>query len=457
MGESYAGPGVPDVAVRRSHQVRIGFVTQWYDPELDSGTYPAVIARALRDDGHEVQVVTGFPNYPTGRLHDGYRLRPYRHDVMRGVDVHRAPLFPSHDRSPVRRAANYLSFAGAASLTALALLRSMDVVLVYSSPATAACPALALDALVGTPFVLLVQDLWPDSVLDSGFLAPERRARVERALHAYCDLAYRRAARIAVIAPSMARAIERRGIAADRIGWVPNWADEAVFRPEARDEALAAELGLTRARNVMYAGNLGEFQCVDVLLDTAARLRSRSDIGVIVAGRGVLEDRMRERVERDGLDNVTFVGSIGPDRIAAVLALGDLQIVPLADVPLFRMTLPSKLQATMAAGRPVLAALPGDGAQVVRDADCGIVVPPDDPETWTGAITEALDDPTWLRAAGARARAYYDEHFAQTVGVARLVELLQAAAADETQGRRTGRRARRCLGPAEIRGPGAIP
>lgn len=416
--------------------MRIGFVTQWYDPELDSSTYAGVIARALAEAGHEVHVVTGFPNYPTGQLEPGYPLRPYRHEVLRGVHVHRAPLFPSHDRSVARRAANYLSFAGAASATALAVLRRTDVNLVYSSPATAAFPAMAVRALAGVPYVLLVQDLWPHSVVDSGFLLPDRRDRIERALNTFCDRAYRSAAEIAVISPSMGRAIQARGLPADRVHWVPNWADESVFRPLPKNAQLAAALGITRPLNVMYAGNLGEFQNVRVLLDAATQLRERRDIGVVVAGRGVLEEELRRIVDRRGLDNVVFVGSVGPDRIGQVLALGDLQVVSLADLPLFRMTLPSKLQATMAAGRPILAALPGDGAEIVRAANCGVVVDPQDPDAWAAAIWRCLDDPAWVDAAGRRARDFYERTFAQAVGVARLVDRLEAAArSGSTHGR----------------------
>lgn len=408
--------------------MRIGFVTQWYDPELDSSTYSGVIARALVAQGHEVHVLTGFPNYPTGRLAPGYPLRPYRYELLRGVHVHRAPLLPSHDRNAVRRAGNYLSFATCASVTAARVLRGLDVTLVYSSPATAALPAMTARRVLGVPYVLLIQDLWPSSVVDSGLLDAHRAARVERALHTFCDATYRSAAAIAVIAPSMADAIRARGVPAERIRWVPNWADEAVFTPRPRDPELAAQLGITRPKNLMYAGNLGEFQNVRVLIETARRLRSRADVGVVVAGRGVLEEELRRVVAEDALDNVIFVGAIGPDRIADVLALGDLQVVALADLPLFRMTLPSKLQATMAAGRPILAALPGDGARIVAEAGCGVIVPPDDPDAWAAAALSRLDDPQTSAAEAASGRRWYDAHFAQRIGVERLTELLAGAA-----------------------------
>lgn len=245
-------------------------ITQWYDPEGSSAALPGVISRAILEQGHEVHVVTGFPNYPSGKVFPGYRVKPYAREVLHGVTVHRSPLYASHDGRAGTRAANYLSFAAGAGAVALSRLPEVDVALVHGTPATAAIPALALKAMRGTPFVLHVQDLWPQTVLDSGFLA-HGRAWTETALHRFCDLSYRAASAVAVIAPGMVGHIAARGVPESKLSVVPNWADEAAFRPVPKDHRLQAQLGLDRRFTVMYAGAFGGYQNLDVLVDDCSQ------------------------------------------------------------------------------------------------------------------------------------------------------------------------------------------
>lgn len=405
--------------------MRIGLVSQWYDPEGGAAATPGVQARALRDLGHEVHVLTGFPNYPTGRLHEGYRLAPYRRESLRGIDVHRSPLFPSHDGRAPLRAANYLSLAAGATAVGLSRFPRVDAVLVHATPMTMAIPAVALRALRRTPFVLHVQDLWPDSVTSSE-LAAGMGGRLERVLHAYCDATYRRAAHIAVTSPGMADRIAARGVPRGKLSFVPNWADEASFRPVPRDAALAAGLGLRRPFTVMYAGNLGSFQDLDTLVDAATRLQGREQIGFALVGGGVAEARLRRLVAARRLDNVTFVPNQPFERMSAVLALGDLQVVSLQDLPLFRHTIPSKLQAAMAAGRPVVGALTGDAARLVTDAGAGRVVAPGDAGALAQAVGALADLPGGeLSAMGDAGRHHYLREFSEAVNARRLGDLLQ--------------------------------
>lgn len=416
-------------------RARIGMVTQWYDPERGSAAQPGIISRSLARRGHRVDVVTGFPNYPTGTVYPGYRVRPYQRERIGPVTVHRAPLYPSHDTNPVRRAANYLSFATAASVTATAVLGDVDAVLVHSTPATAAIPAIAVRALRRKPYVVHIQDLWPQTVVSSGFVDEGRAGAMERALHVYCDAVYRWAAAVAVTSPGMAPLVAERGVPEDKIHFVPNWADEASFRPVERDPALAAELGVTAPFTVMYAGNFGEFQALDVLVEAADLLRDRTDVGFVLVGGGVEEGRLRRMVAERRLQNVTFVGPQPFERMGPILALGDVQLVSLQDVPLFRSTLPSKLQGVLAAGRPVLAALTGDAAQVVRESGAGEVVRPGSARELADAVLALRGaPPDALAARGAAGRAYYQERFSEQVVGDRLSALLQEAA--ERRGRR---------------------
>lgn len=403
-------------------------VTQWYDPEGSSAALPGVIARALQRRGHDVHVLTGFPNYPTGELLPGYRVRAYQREVMAGVTVHRAPLYASHDSRAWRRAANYLSFAAGAAAVGITRLPSLDAVLVHGTPATAAIPALALRRLRQVPFVYHVQDLWPQTVVNSGFVeggAPH----IENALHRYCDHVYRRASAVAVTAPGMSRHIIDRGVPEQKVVFVPNWADEVAFRPAPKNAMLAARFGITSRFTVMYAGIFGAYQRLDVLLEAAALLRHRPDIGFALVGGGVQEQALRRQAAQESLDSVSFVPSQPFTEMAQVLALGDVQFISLANLPLFEATLPSKIQATMAAGRPILGAVAGDPAAVVRDSGAGRVVSQGSPESLAQAIMELADSPPHVLVdMGARARRHYLEQFSEGVVLERLLGVLHSAA-----------------------------
>lgn len=407
---------------------RIGMVTQWYDPEGGSAAVPGAIARALAAQGREVHVLTGFPNYPSGRIHAGYRQRWSSYELRDGVHVHRVPLVPTHDRSARNRAVNYLSYAVSASVR-WRLLHSVDVWLVSASPATAALPVMVARTLFGRAYVLLVQDLWPDTVVESGFVRPGRALRaVERALHRFCDASYRGAAAVAVTAPGMARILGSRGVPDRKLSVVPNWVDETVFRPVPRDERLAGRLGLD-GFVVMFAGGLGELQGLDTAVEAAALLRDLPGFRLVFVGSGIAEPQLRAQAARLGLPNVRFLGQQPVEWMPALLALGDVQLVSLRDLPLFHATLPSKVQAALAAGRPVVGSVPGDARALIDASGAGLTADPGDPVSLAAAIRalHALG-PAGREAMGRRGRAYYLDRLSERVGAGKLLALLDRAA-----------------------------
>jgi glycosyltransferase involved in cell wall biosynthesis len=407
--------------------VRFGVISQWYDPEGGSAAVAGAICRSIAAQGHELHVLTGFPNYPTGRVYPGYRIRPYQYEHRAGVHVHRVPLLPSHDRSARRRAVTYLSF-GASAAARSRILGSVDAWLVYSTPATAALPALVARARHRRPYALLVQDLWPDTVVDSGFLRPGRlRDATVRGIHAFCDASYRRAAAVVVTAPGMAEVLRGRGVPAGKLSVVPNWVDESVFRPVPRDPGLAERLGLT-GFVVMYAGSLGELQGLETAVEAARRLADLPDLRLVFAGSGVAEPRLRDATR--GMSNVVFLGQQPPGAMAGLLALGDLQLVSLRDRPLCHATLPSKLQATLAAGRPVVGAVPGDAARLIERSGAGLAVPPGDPDALAAAIRRLYELPAGAREQlGQAGRRYYLDQLSARVGGAALADVLTRVAA----------------------------
>lgn len=408
--------------------IKLGMVTQWFAPERGSAAIATVIAKQLQASGFDLHVITGLPNYPTGKIYPGYRVRPAYADRVDDVLVRRVPLYANHEPRAIPRMANYLSFAAAATADAQRHLADRDVVLVHGTPATAALPAMALKRTRGIPYVLHVQDLWPDTVTASGFIGGRKGLAAERALHRYVDESYRLADHIAVTSPGMLERILARGVPADKLSVVTNWADEDVFAPTVRDEALAAEMGITRPFTVMYAGNLGPLQELETLLDAAAELRDDPRIGIVLVGDGSDRLRLQELAAQRGLDNVTFVGHQPMSQMRSIMALGDVHYVGLSDLPIFRTTTPSKLQATMAAGRPVIAALNGDAAAIVQQSGAGEVVRVGDGGEVARLVRQWADAPDSLAARGASAREHYLANSSSAVSAAALTDRLTQAA-----------------------------
>ncbi|WP_426565243.1 glycosyltransferase family 4 protein [Angustibacter sp. McL0619] len=409
--------------------MKISIVSQWYDPETGSAGVPASIARALVARGHSVSVVTGFPNYPYGRIYPGYRVSWRASEVRDGVQVTRVPLYPSHEARAVRRMLSYLSFAVSAAVLGWSRLRRADVVLVYSTPATVVLPALLVRWTARVPYVLLVQDLWPETVTASGFLPASLRTVVEAVLHPFCDLAYRFASAIAVTSPGMSDRILARRVSRLAPVLVTNWADESIFGQREPRPEVVGSLGPWRPFTAMYAGSLGEVQGVEVLIEAAELLRDRDDVELVVVGTGVLEAELRRSVADRGLDNIRFLGQQPLDVMPDLLQRSDVQIVTLKDLPLFRLTLPSKIQVALAMGRPVVGAVAGDAADLLTAAGAGFVVPPGDAAALARAVQRLADLPAEQRAElGRRGRSYYEEHLSERAGSAAIETMLLGAA-----------------------------
>lgn len=403
--------------------MRIGFVTQWYPPEHGTGLSSS-IAESLVDAGHTVDVLTGFPNYPTGRLYEGFKVRPYlRETVAPRLTLHRAPLFPSHDTSAVGRTTNYTSFALGSALVAQTSVPRPDAWLVYSSPATAALATL-IPGPKSAPTALLIQDLWPDSVFASGLLHRSQATKpVEKVLGWYCAATYRRARRIGVISPSMADVLIARGVPKSKIRYTPNWAlnvpTSINLHPYSRRDR--AQLGLPVEGTIfLYAGNLGPLQ------DLAQLVRNfpvQDTAQLVLMGDGIVRSQLMDLARPRA--NVHMMDAVTNSEVARYIANVDVLVVSLADSPLLRATMPSKVQSFLAHGRPILVHGAGDVADVVLSSGAGATARPGYAKELHSAVLELVQaDVAARREMGRRARERYFEEFDRSVGVSRLLSMM---------------------------------
>ncbi len=361
--------------------MRVLILAQFYPPE------PAVLmhelARTLRDRDHDVGVLTGFPNYPTGRVYAGYRLRPWRRETLDGVPVTRVFLYPEHGRSGVKRALNYVSFALSSTCLAPFLVNRPDVLFVYHPPLTIGIPALALGWLWRVPYVYQIQDMWPETLVAIDAISSPR---VLGWIGRFAKRVYARAAALCVISDGFRDNLLRKEVPAAKIHVISNWVDGEAYRPVPPDPVAAEALGMAGRFNVMFAGNIGEAQGLDTVLDAAELLRDVPEVQFVLVGDGLAAPRLRDAAATRGLMNVRFLGRHPVERMPDLYALADVLLIHLKDDPLFRITIPHKTFAYMASGKPVLAAAAGDCAAVVSKAGAGVVCAPEQPRALADAV-----------------------------------------------------------------------
>lgn len=401
--------------------MKVLILSQHYWPETFRITE---IAASLRQAGCEVSVLTGQPNYPDGVVFDGYRATSLGKQLHDGTSIYRVPLVPRGRASTLRLVANYLSFLAAACLLGPWLLRGQrfDVIFVYgTSPILQAIAGIVLRASTGAALVTWVQDLWPQSLEVTGYV---RSKRMLDAVAAVVRWIYRRSDLL--LAQSHAFVGSVRSMAGDTpVAYHPQPGELAFDRPPA---AGAPALVLEPGFNVVFAGNLGTVQSLETVLDAAERLLPHPAIRLVLVGSGSRSAWLAEEVARRRLANVRLPGRFGPEAMPGILAQASVLLVSLIRSPIMNQTIPGKVQAYLAAGRPIIASLDGEGARVVREAEAGLACPAEDAAALANAILRLqAQGSAELERLGRAGRRYYDEHFEPTALTRRLLALFATA------------------------------
>lgn len=401
--------------------MRIAVVTQYYAPE--DARIPTTVARELSRRGHEVCVVTAFPSYPLGRIYDGYRQR-FGHTEWDGaVRVRRVRSILAHSPNPVTRMMNYLSFA-LSSAFARKEARSADVVYVYATQMTAAFGPVFWRILGGAPYLLHVQDLWPESVTQSSLVRQGLLARVMAAVMTpFLRFAYRRAAGIVAIAPTMKEVLLQRGANEMKTIVVLNWADETSLPTSSIPAAR------THQTHIVYAGNIGPMQELEVAVAAAAKVADLEGFKLTIVGSGLAEESLHEAVKASGANNVRIEGRIPKELMGELYLQSDFQLITLKDLPIFRGTVPSKFSASLEAGIPVITNVAGDVASMVSAQRLGLSCAPGSVDALATAFRAAHNMSTQERKrTRERCRRFYLDSMSKDRGMDLIESALQLAA-----------------------------
>lgn len=401
--------------------MRIAIVTQYFPPDPPPSWIPSDIAQELAERGHEVRVLTTFPHYETGRVAPGYRQRFHHVEHVGQVTVRRVPCFASHSSNPVSRVLNYMSVAASMRL-ARSFVKGTDVAYVYATPMTVADPTRVWARSLKLPFVLHVQDLWPESVTGSGFVSAGIAKLMRVPLDWWLKRVYRRASTTIAIAPTMQKMLIERGVPADRAATVFNWSKEGEgARPADRP---AEGVGL----HLLYAGNLGRMQDIPTILAALEQVRDLPGLRVSIAGSGVLDAEIRQAVIDLDLDFVELRGRLTPDEMTALYGECDFQFVTLKDLEIFDGTIPSKFQAGIAHGVPAISTVRGDLRQLIDENQLGFTADPENADTLADTIRSAhATDAKSRSTLRARARDYYEAMMSKQSAIDAIESLIIAA------------------------------
>lgn len=406
--------------------IRILLLTQWFDPEP---TFKGMVfARELVRQGFDVEVLTGFPNYPGGKVYPGYRIKWLQRELVDGVQVTRVPLYPNHDQSAIKRVFNYVSFGVSSLVYGLFVARRPDVIYAYHPPLTVGITASLLRFFRRIPVVYDIQDMWPDTLRATGMVNNVSALNIVAAV---CKWVYRRVDHIVVLSPGFKRLLLERGVPEAKVDVIYNWADETAL---AMQEGLLPENfpGADRFR-IVFAGNMGKAQALDTILDSAELLQSRgSRVSFVLVGGGVEVSRLMFKADQMQLNNVVFLPPVPMAEVGILLNAADALLVHLRKDPLFEITIPSKTQAYMAVGKPLLMAVDGDAADLVLRSDGGVVAESENANTLAKcADALASSAPEKLQDMARNARRYYYGHLALKVGVGKFGSIFKSLAAKD--------------------------
>ncbi|MFI5330966.1 MAG: glycosyltransferase family 4 protein [Desulfobaccales bacterium] len=402
--------------------MNILIVSHYFWPE---NFYINNLARGLHDRGHQVSVLAGIPNYPAGKFFRGYGVFRRVVEDYHGIKVFHVPLIPRGDGGKLRLFLNYLTYVLSGCLLSPLWCRGpVDVILVFeNSPVTVGLPALFLKKIRHIPILFWVQDLWPESLsatgaVHSGVLL-DLVGRLVQLIYRGSDL---------ILAQSRAffPSIQQHGGEAEKIVYFPNGAAE-FYRPLTPDPGGPEAALLPRGFRLMFAGNIGAAQDFETILGAAELLKDRREINWVILGDGRRRTWVEEQVRARGLTaTVRLLGRYPAEAMPRFFALADAMLVTLKKEPIFALTIPVKVQSYLACGRPIVAALDGEGARVVQEAGAGLTGPAGDPKTLAEKVLAmvGLSKPQ-RRAMGLRGRAYFDQHFEREMLLDRLEALMQ--------------------------------
>jgi glycosyltransferase involved in cell wall biosynthesis len=411
--------------------MNIAYYSHYFVPEIGAPSARIYdLATEWIAAGDRVQVFTCLPNHPTGTLYPGYKKRRYQFETIEGIDVHRVWSYITPNKGFIKKTIGHVSFYPSAVIGSRRMTAAPDVLVGTSPTFFAAMAAERVARSRRRPFIMEVRDLWPAIFVELGIL--KNRAMI-RALEKLELSLYRRASCIVTVTEAFRQDLIRRGVPDAKVRTITNGANVDFWRDVGEGGALRSTLGIGDEHVVLYIGAHGISQALTSVLRAAARLRDRRDIRFVFVGEGAEKDQLVRFVSGEKLSNVTFIDPVGKDQVRAFYSMADVCLVPLRDIPLFTSFIPSKMFEILAIGRPIIASVAGEAAEILDRSGGAAVIHPEDDEALARTIVELQGDPERRAKMGERGRAFVIDHYSRRALAAQYRELMLEAVDDHAR------------------------
>jgi len=396
---------------------RILIVTQYFYPENFKSND---LAFELAARGYHVEVLTGLPNYPQGKIFEGYSFFSSRKQIVNGVTVHRAFLIPRGKGGGCRLMLNYVSWAFFASFRALFLsvFNTYDCLIVHEpSPITQGIPAIIVKKLKKIPLYFWIMDLWPESLISAGGV---RNKTVISMVNTLVKWIYKHSDTLLISSQGFRDSIVSKGNFAHKIVYFPNWGEDVFV-----SETETMNPSLPQGFKIMFAGNIGEAQDFHAILQAALLLKGH-DVRWIIVGDGRKKQWVEDFIQSNQLQEKVFLmGKYPIEAMPSFFQKADVMLVSLKDELVFNLTVPAKIQAYMAASKPIIAMLNGEGQEILKQAQCGYTVNAGDYQALAKLVEEISKIPKEsLQLVGRNGFEYYKANFTKQHCIDNLCKLM---------------------------------
>ncbi|MBU1083578.1 MAG: glycosyltransferase family 4 protein [Candidatus Omnitrophica bacterium] len=403
--------------------MKINVICHYYPPEI--GAPQARLSEMASEwvkQGHNVTVLTGLPNHPTGIIPHEYRGKIFMEETRDGVRIWRHWLYATPNEGILKKTLAHISFM--VSLICLSLFRGKrpDVIIVSSPNFFSVISTYILSGVRRVPYIFEVRDLWPGIFIDLGVLKNKYLIKILESVELFL---YRKSAAVVPVTNEFARDIERRGISSDKIEVITNGADLDTCRLSPINTLLRSQLGIPEDNFVIsYTGAHGISHGLRKVLEAAEYLKDEKDISFVFVGEGAVKKELVKTAEKKGLKNVIFLPGRKREEAVELYRVADVCLVPLRDVPGFNAFIPSKMFEIMACGKPIIASLKGESADILERSEAALVIPPEDPEELVKAVRILKGDPARCAQMGEKGRRFAEEHYDRKKLAGRYLELM---------------------------------
>jgi len=401
--------------------MRILIVSQYFWPETFRIND---LVKELVERGHNVSVLTGKPNYPQGKIYKGYGLFSHNRDEYFGAKIYRVPLIPRGKGTGMQLVFNYLSYVVSASTFVAFNRKKFDVSLTFAiSPITQMYPALLHKKLYGSRAYLWVQDLWPESVAAAGKMDS---SSILKGLTKMVRSIYKKSDGVLVQSEAFIPSVLQKGVLPDKVHYIPNWAEDIFTKTVEKNSNKYWEI-IPKGFVVMFAGNMGEAQDFESIVNAAERTRHIHDIKWVIVGDGRKREWVETEIKKRNLSDTFFLlGRYPLEEMPYFFSLADIMLLTLKDEHIFSLTIPSKVQSYLAFGKPIASMINGIGNKVINDANCGYTANAGNAEKLAENIIKAYNAPKeTLVELGLNGRAYYMKEFDKGAIIDKLVRVFE--------------------------------